>query len=97
MELLFGVGIAPVQNQQAILEIGLELSALANATSDSLELLSDQLQHTSKMIIQNQAILDLMLLKEKSICRVLNLLAEEHWICILNVINAASRLNQQDG
>ena len=53
MESVFGLGAAPVRNQQTILELGLQLSALANATSDSLGLLNDQLQHTSKMTIQN--------------------------------------------
>ncbi|GAB0202628.1 hypothetical protein GRJ2_002728400 [Grus japonensis] len=85
MESLFGVGIAPVRNQQAILDLGLQLSALANATSDSLKLLNDQLQHTSKMTIQNRAVLDLMLLKEKGVCGVLNLSMDDCCVYIPNV------------
>ncbi|NXF55545.1 O14I1 protein, partial [Oceanites oceanicus] len=56
---------APLQNCQAVLEVGLQLSALVNATSESLGLLENQLQHTCRRTIQNRAVLDLMLLTEK--------------------------------
>ena len=40
-------------NWQAILQLGLQLSAWDNAMSDSLGFLNDQLQHSSRMTIQN--------------------------------------------
>lgn len=92
LESIFGMGVALVQNQQAVLERGLQLSALANSTSDSLGLLDNQLQHTSRMTIQNQAILDLMLLKEKGVCGVLNLWADE---CCVHIPNVSVPLQDQ--
>ncbi|KAM9590793.1 uncharacterized protein ACIBXB_005861 [Morphnus guianensis] len=92
MESIFGLGVAPVRNRQSILELSLQLSALANVTSDSLGLLNNQLQHTSKMTIQNQAVLDLMLLKEKGVCGVLNLSMDN---CCVHIPNESMPLQDQ--
>ena len=92
MESISGLGIAPVWNWQSILELGLQLSALANAMSDSLGLLNDQLEHTSKMTIQNRAMLDLVVLKEKGVWRVLNTSVDD---CCVRIPNVSVLLQDQ--
>ena len=61
---MFGMGTASLKNPQAIYDLLMQVSVWANSTSDSLELLNEQLQHTSKMTAQHRAGVDLMLLKE---------------------------------
>lgn len=52
-EAVFRMGTTSVKNQQAIHDLTMQVSILANSTSDSLGLLNEQLQHTSKMTAQH--------------------------------------------
>ena len=56
LEALFGMGTASVKNRQAIHDLTGQVSVFANSTSDSLALLNEQRQHTSKMTAQHRAL-----------------------------------------
>lgn len=60
-----------------MLELSLQLEALINSAHDSIGFLNRQLQGTSKMTSQNQAVSDLILLKKKGICGKLNLSVDD--------------------